>query len=91
MSRIVAALAVVLLLVATPARAQQIACVPDTAAADEAARNAGEELAWEGVTNSGAPMRFYLGLYTWTAFFQYNGAWCTSPSMVGTIKKADSA
>lgn len=92
MSRLAAALAVVLLLVATPARAQQIACVPDTAAADEAARNAGEELAWEGVTNSGGVgMRFYLGRETWTVFFERNGQWCTAPSMVGKIKRADRA
>ena len=56
-------LAVLLVLTATPAMAQQqIMCVPDTAAADEAAQNSGEELAWQGKTSSGVEMRFYLCL-----------------------------
>ncbi len=92
MSR-VAALAVVLLLVATPVAAQQAAvCVPDAAAADEASRNAGEELAWIGQTNAGTLMRFYLGRQTYSVFFQrLDGSWCTAPSMIGKIRRSGAA
>jgi hypothetical protein len=87
-----AALAIAACLFATPLSAQQqIACVPDTASADEAARNAGEELAWIGKTSDGAMMRFYLGLDTWTVFFENNGSWCTAPTMAGRVAKAGAA
>ena len=69
-----------------PAAGQQISCVPDTAAADQAARNAGEELAWQGETSGGVGMRFYISPTTWTVFFERNGQWCTAPSMVGKIR-----
>lgn len=86
-----AALAIAACLFATPLAAQQqIVCVPDAASADEAARNAGEELAWRGET-SGVGMRFYLGRETWTVFFERNGQWCTVPSMVGKIKRDGAA
>ena len=79
-------------LFATPLSAQQqIVCVPDTASADEAARNAGEELAWRGDTSDLTPMRFYLGRETYTVFFERNGQWCTAPSMVGKIKRDGAA
>jgi hypothetical protein len=70
---------------------QQIVCVPDTAAADEAARNANEELAWIGETSDRVRMRFYLGRETYTVFFERNGQWCTAPSMVGEIKRDGAA
>jgi len=88
------ALVIAACLFATPLAAQQqqqIACVPDTAAADEAARNAGEELAWRGETSGGTAMRFYLGRDTWTVFFERGGQWCTAPSMVGKIKRDGAA
>jgi hypothetical protein len=79
-------------LFATPLAAQQqIVCVPDTASADEAARNAGEELAWRGETSGGVGMRFYLGRDTWTVFFDRGGQWCTAPGMVGKIKRDGAA
>lgn len=91
-----AALAIATCLFATPLSAQQpIACVPDAAAADEAARNAGEELAWRGETSGAGGgtvgMRFYLGRDTWTVFFERDGQWCTAPSMVGKIKVGEAA
>jgi len=87
-----AALAIAACLFATPLAAQQqIVCVPDTASADEAARNAGEELAWRGDTSDGVGMRFYLGRETYTVFFERNGQWCTAPSMVGKIKRDGAA
>ena len=90
-----AALVIAACLFATPLAAQQIVCVPDTAAADEAARNAGEELAWRGETSGGTSggteMRFYLGTTTWSVFFERNGQWCTAPSMVGKIKRDGAA
>jgi hypothetical protein len=86
-----AVLAIAACLFATPLAAQQqIVCVPDTASADEAARNAGEELAWRGET-SGVGMRFYLGRDTWSVFFERGGQWCTAPSMVGKIKRGGKA
>jgi hypothetical protein len=86
-----AALVIAACLFATPLSAQQgVVCVPDEASADEASRNAGEELAWRGETSGDVSMRFYLGLTTWTVFFQRaDGMWCTSPNMVGKIKRAD--
>ena len=85
-------LAVLLVLTATPAMAQQqIMCVPDEASADEVARNAGEELAWRGDTSDGVGMRFYLGRDTWTVFFDRGGQWCTAPIMVGKIKRDGAA
>ncbi len=84
-------LAAFLVLFATPAMAQQIVCVPDAAAADEASRNAGEELAWQGETSGGVGMRFYLGRETWTVFFNRGGQYCTSPSMIGKIKRDGAA
>lgn len=88
-----AALVIAACLVATPLSAQQgVVCVPDTASADEASRNAGEELAWQGETSGDVSMRFYLGRDTWSVFFQRaDGLWCTSPNMVGKIKKAGAA
>jgi len=87
-----AVLAIAACLLATPLAAQQqIVCVHDTAAADEAARNANEELAWLGETSDGVAMRFYLGLTTWTVFFDRGGQWCTAPSMVGKIKRGGKA
>jgi hypothetical protein len=87
-----AALAIAACLFATPLAAQQqIVCVPDTAAADAASRNAGEELAWVGQTNAGTLMRFYLGPTTWSVFFERNGQWCTAPSMIGKIKRDGAA
>lgn len=74
-----------------PAFGQQIVCVPDAAAADEVARNAGEELAWAGETSAGVSMRFYLGRKTWSVFFDRGGQWCTAPSMVGKIKRDGAA
>lgn len=74
-----------------PAFGQQIVCVPDAAAADEAARNANEELAWRGETSGGTAMRFYLGRTTWTVWFERDGRWCTAPSMVGKIKRDGAA
>ena len=44
--------------------------MPDRAAADEASRNAGEELAWVGKTSGDTIMLFYLGRETWSVFFQ---------------------
>lgn len=86
-----AALVIAACLFATPLSAQQqIVCVPDEASADEAARNAGEELAWRGET-SGVAMRFYLGRETWTVFFNRGGQWCTAPGMVGKIKRDGAA
>jgi len=86
------ALVIAACLFATPLAAQQqIACVPDTAAADEAARNAGEELAFELETSSGVAMRLYLSRDTWTVWFQRNTQWCTAPSMVGKIKRGKAA
>ena len=86
------ALAIAACLFATPLSAQQqIVCVPDTASADEAARNAGEELAWRGETSGGVGMRFYLGRDTWTVFFDRGGQWCTAPGMVGKIKRDGAA
>lgn len=83
-----AALALVALLLASPAAAKDVACVPNTQAADKATRNAGEDLIWEGRTSSGVEMRFYLGKETWTVFFRRaDGFWCTSPTMVGTNRK----
>lgn len=85
-------LAIAACLVATPLSAQQgVVCVPDTAAADEAARNAGEELVWRGDTSDDVRMRFYLGRETWTVFFERNGQWCTAPSMVGKIRRDEAA
>ena len=89
MRRTVLALAACLF--ATPLAAQQIVCVPDEASADEAARNAGEELAWRGETSGGVGMRFYLGRDTWTVFFDRGGQWCTTPGMVGKIKRDGAA
>lgn len=87
-----AALAIAACLFATPIAAQQqIVCVPDTASADKAARNAGEELAWQGDTSDNVRMRFYLGRDTWTVFFDQGGQWCTAPSMVGKIKRGGKA
>jgi hypothetical protein len=85
-----AALAIAACLFATPLTAQQIVCVPDTASADKAARNAGEELAWRGETG-GVGMRFYLGPTTWSVFFERGGQWCTAPGMVGKIKRDGAA
>jgi hypothetical protein len=86
------ALVIAACLFATPLAAQQqIVCVPDTASADEAARNAGEELAWRGETSGGVGMRFYLGRETWTVFFNRGGQWCTTPGMVGKIKRDGAA
>lgn len=85
-------LAIAACLFATPLSAQQqIACVPDAASADEAARNAGEELAWRGETSGNVGMRFYLGRDTWSVFFERDGQWCTAPSMVGKIKVGEAA
>jgi hypothetical protein len=80
-------------LFATPLSAQQqIVCVPDAAAADEASRNAGEELAWVGQSNAGTLMRFYLGRQTYSVFFQgTDNSWCTTPSMIGKIRRSDAA
>lgn len=88
-----AALVIAACLIATPLSAQQaVVCVPDAASADEASRNAGEELAWAGQTNGGTLMRFYLGGSTWSVFFQRaDGQWCTAPSMVGKIKRDGAA
>lgn len=87
-----AALVIAACLLATPLAAQQqIACVPDAASADEAARNAGEELALELETSGGVAMRFYLGRDTWTVWFERNTQWCTAPSMVGKIKRDEAA
>jgi len=87
-----AVLAIAACLFATPIAAQQqIVCVPDTASADEAARNAGEELAWLGETSDNVRMRFYLGRETWSVFFDRGGQWCTAPSMVGKIKRGGKA
>jgi len=87
-----AALAIAACLFATPLSAQQqIVCVPDTASADEVSRNAGEELAWEGQTNAGTLMRFYLGTTTWSVFFDRGGQWCTTPGMIGKIKRDGAA
>jgi len=87
-----ATLVIAAFLFATPLSAQQqIACVSDTAAADEAARNAGEELALELETSSGVAMRLYLSRDTWTVWFQRNTQWCTAPSMVGKIKRGKAA
>jgi hypothetical protein len=86
-----AALAIAACLFATPLAAQQqIVCVPDTASADEAARNAGEELAWRGQSDK-VRMRFYLGRETWSVFFERGGQWCTTPGMVGKIKRDGAA
>jgi hypothetical protein len=86
------ALVIAACLFATPLSAQQqIVCVPDTASADEAARNAGEELAWRGETSGAVGMRFYLGRETWTVFFNRGGQWCTTPGMVGKIKRDGAA
>ncbi len=86
------ALVIAACLFATPVAAQQAAvCVPDAAAADEAARNASEELAWIGETSEGSMMRFYLGQDTYTVFFESNGAWCTAPTMAGRVVKAGAA
>lgn len=74
-----------------PASAQQVACVSSVAAADEAARSAGEELALELVTSGGTPMRLYIGTSTWSVFFQREGVWCVAPSMVGRIKRGGAA
>lgn len=91
MLRILAAAAALWAAFLMPASGQQIACVPDTAAADEAARTANEELAWVGETASGVRIRFYKGRSSWTVFFQRaDSLWCTSPSMVGTTKREDS-
>lgn len=86
-------LALAACLFATPLAAQQpIACVPDAAAADETARNAGEYLAWRGETSGGVGMRFYLGRDSWTVFFsERDGQWCTTPSMMGKIKRDGAA
>ena len=80
-------------LLVTPVFAQQSAvCVPDAAAADEASRNAGEELAWVGQTNAGTLMRFYLGRETYSVFFQRaDSSWCTAPSMIGKIRRSGAA
>jgi len=86
MIRTLAAAAAFMAAFLMPASGQQVACVPDTAAADEAARNAGEELAFEGETSGGVGMRFYISPTTWTVFFERNGQWCTAPSMVGKIR-----
>jgi|8_EtaG_2_1085327.scaffolds.fasta_scaffold136964_2 hypothetical protein len=88
-----AVLVIAACLFATPLAAQQqIVCVPDRAAADEASRNAGEELAWVGKTIGDTIMLFYLGRETWSVFFQRpDGQWCTSPTMVGKIRRADPA
>lgn len=87
-----AALVITACLIATPLSAQQqIACVPDIAAADEAARNAGEELALELETSGNVAMRFYLGRDTWTVWFERSGQWCTAPSMVGKIRRDGAA
>ena len=88
-----AALVIAACLVATPVAAQQAAvCVPDAAAADEASRNAGEELAWVGQTNAGTLMRFYLGRDTYSVFFQRSdSSWCTAPSMIGKIRRSGAA
>lgn len=75
-----------------PAFGQQIVCVPDAAAADEASRNAGEELAWVGQTSAGTLMRFYLGRQTFSVFYQgADSSWCTAPSMIGKIRRSDAA
>lgn len=85
-----AVLALTALLLASPAVAKDVACVPNTQAADEATTNAGEDLIWEGRTSNGVEMRFYLGKETWTVFFRRaDGLWCTSPTMVGTNRKAE--
>ena len=87
-----ATLVIAACLIATPLAAQQqIVCVPDMASADEATRNAGEELAWRGETSGGVGMRFYLGRDTWTVFFERGGQWCTAPGMVGKIKRDGAA
>jgi len=88
-----AALVIAAFLFATPLSAQQgVVCLPDEAAADEAAQNAGEELAWQGATSGDVSMRFYLGRDTWSVFFQRSdGQWCTTPSMVGKIKRDKAA
>lgn len=87
-----AVLAIAACLFATPLAAQQqIVCVPDTASADKAARNAGEELAWRGETSGGVGMRFYLGRDTWSVFYDRDGQWCIAPSMVGKIKRDEAA
>jgi hypothetical protein len=91
MLRILAAAAALWAAFLLPAAAQQVACVSSVAAADEAARNAGEELAWIGKTSDGAIMRFYLGRDTWTVFFENNGSWCTAPTMAGRVAKAGAA
>ena len=74
-----------------PAFGQQLACVPDAAAADEAARTANEELAWVGETSGGTGMRFYISPTTWSVFFERDGQWCTAPSMVGKIHHGNRA
>jgi len=86
-----AALVIAACLLATPLSAQQIACVSNIEEADEAARNAGEELALELETSGGVAMRFYLGRDTWTVWFERNTQWCTAPSMLGKIKRDGSA
>ena len=88
-----AALVIAACLFATPVAAQQAAvCVPDAAAADEASRNAGEELAWVGQTNAGTLMRFYPGRETYSVFFQRSdSSWCTAPSMIGKIRRSGAA
>jgi len=48
-------------------------------------------VAWRGETSGGVSMRFYLGRDTWTVFFNRGGQWCTSPSMVGKIKRGGAA
>ena len=85
------ALVIAACLFATPLSAQQIVCVPNMAEADEAARNAGEELALELETSGGVAMRFYIGTATWTVWFERSGQWCTAPSMLGKIKRDGAA
>ena len=79
------------LLVATPAAAQEMACVEDASAMNEAARNANEELALELETVGGTPLRLFVSRLTWTVWFERDGRWCTAPSMMGAIKRPDQA
>jgi len=85
------ALVIAACLFATPAAAQETACVEDESAMKDAARNANEELALELETVGGTPLRLFVSRHTWSVWFERNGRWCTAPSMMGAIKRPDQA
>jgi hypothetical protein len=92
MSRVMAVI-VAVLLVATPAAAEQIACVSSEQHMIEASAKHGEALQWSGLSHYQQPFWFFASFaqQTYTVWFQLaDGRICTGPGYVGNIQQMGS-